>query len=1119
MANKKGDGEDIKDIGNILSKFASSMGPLEKNLDSISKKMTLIAKALAGDEVKEAINNLDGLDKKYGKLNNSLGGLGEALNELTDIEKENAEESGKLGGILSGITDAFTSVTSVVGGVISAFAGFGKIIINVSQFILNIPLKIFDMLEEKAVEAAHRGLEIARAYEEVRKSFGSLTGAIPQSIRAMTNFSTGAKQTGLSAYRVFGDTAERVRAFNEAFVAMGPLAEDFSAEIKKSGDSLLYMQKGLGLSNEQSAKMMQLAKTAGTSLGDLYTDVTKHAMGLAAATGLNQKNLARDISEAMTDVANSSGVATEKIAASVAYVRKLGVAAKDVQGVMSAFKTFDTAAQNSAKLAQSFGLVVDTFQMMKAQTPGEKIEMLRRSMAAAGKDAATMNIQELELLSSSVGLDAATAKQVFSLKNQGMSYDAIMKQAEKDKAKKIDQATATKMLADEIERMNINLQVSKGYFANFFEGMMKGIGQNKEMRKLLNEIGQGFIAVQRVGVQFGREIFNIFPGLKDMLVGLRDILKSENMTAFFKSLSTAIKTLVSSDKPDLIKFFDSIVDSAQKVFNQAGPGAKKMMDGLGAIGTFLSKMLASVIRFAGEMVARGMVLLTDGINTLVNFLKNGPAKKTADEAGKQVGDGFLDQMKSAFSDAGGKLAEAWPNLSKALDSLYENILKPKFLSIIDDIFSFIKTKIGEHPILATLFIGSKVAGVVSSVASAATAITSSLAASLIPGAAALGKSITAALGPIGILLTTGTLAYAGTTAIMDFFGVNPENLVSDAKDYLEEIDKREQNSFDNLLKKEKEKQNKKKADLEIESQMKMYDATRGEILAMKQLGLSLEEIRANQAKEIEKKSKASEQEAIKSLQERFKEDPQKYMGEVSSAAKTLKEAQKEIKTLDEKSMTEVFTKLKNIQDKISELNVDENELKGFASYTNIVELIIKSVAMTAKTLSGFSTKEFFTRFSALNAGFSTLNVSGFETLAASFKSIADQITTNEVVGSIDKVTEVIKKMTELDHLLAEAGGKKAINLQAHLDQFIKKASISSKPNLQSKIPLGARIEMNVTFNVTMDAQKVEAGVLQRPDSVIRSFLITRDATDQTIPKSPNEVMTLPNQSGGQSSAT
>lgn len=1214
--SNNGDG-DVRDIANAISSAAAASSDLERGLRDVATKLEDLSRLISSLQLNGQLNSAAGAARD---LSNELGNVAPAaasagrttsqsMNEVTRSMGETRNATEQVTGALSDAADqaeetskkssiGFGDVTEILGGVLSGVGGFvssifsaGKALLSfgasaigifakVGMALLHGPLTLFDMLEEKAVDAVRRAGEIAMAYEKVRAVFGTLRGQIPQAIKSMTQFSTGAQLTGLSAFRVFGDTAERIEAYKNAFSAMGPLAEDFAKEIQKSGDAILYMQKGLGLTDEAQAKMMQLAKSLGSSLGDMYTDITKQVTGLAAATGLNQKNLARDVADAMTDVSHSSGVATEKIAASVAYIRKLGVEAKNVTAIMGAFKTFDVAAQNSAKLAQSFGMVVDTFQMMKAQTPAEKIEMLRKSMAAAGRDASTMNIQELELLSTSTGLDAATAKQVFSLKNQGMSYEQIMKQADKNKAKQIDQAKATKMLVDEIERMNTQMQASKGYFANFFDGISQGLGMNKDFRKLIQEIGQGFMMAQRAGRAFGKELPNIFPGLKDILTGLRDILKSERMGAFFRELAQAMKDLFGG-KTTVTGFFDAIVGSATKVIEGAGPGGKKIMDGLSSIWGFFKRLMAGAIEFVGDLIARGMGLLTKGINKLVAWLTAPPGTKPVEEAGKKVGDGFVDQMSVALGNAGGKISTAWEPLSKALGDLWGTI-KPKVLEALDDLISSIMKSLMTNP-WAMAFLGVKAVGaafnfsssmklvnaIKSLAAPASTAVAETMTAVGTSGAA----SATAAGASIQTAFTAGLGWVAGAGLAAYGVGKGLEWLMEYAGDKAQEMADETGHQVTQMVLNEKQKAEKSLVEL-YEKSLASSNITHGEALAMAQHGKSLAEVRAGVIKSVN-------EEAQKSLKERFKQDPEKYMDDVQRAAKSLADAQKDVAKLDEKVMIQVFTKIKNIQDAVGKLGVDEKKFESLSGLVNTVGGIVKSLAMsmryvneikgeklqsellyitsmftnlnlgelqnntafqaTTDSLKGFS--NFLIRMQSLTfkirdlykitaevnmaetknklqqmiSSFSKLDASGLENMGASFGGIAMQLKANNVEESVKTVYDVVHQISELDSILQRASGKKPIDLQAHLDRFVQKATLKSGVT-SKKIPIGGRIEMNVTFNVSMNAAQVEAGVLQRPDSVIRNFLIhPSDATDQNIPKSPDVKYTPPNQSGGGSS--
>ena len=54
-------------------------------------------------------------------------------------------------------------------------------------------------------------------------------------------------------------------------------------------------------------------------------------------------------------------------------------------GVVDRFDNFEDAARGAAQLTQAFGLQLDALELMKAQDPAERVEMLRKSFSSAGR--------------------------------------------------------------------------------------------------------------------------------------------------------------------------------------------------------------------------------------------------------------------------------------------------------------------------------------------------------------------------------------------------------------------------------------------------------------------------------------------------------------------------------------------------------------------------------------------------------------------------------------------------------------------------------------------------------------------------------------------------------------
>jgi hypothetical protein len=225
-------------------------------------------------------------------------------------------------------------------------------------------------------------------------------------------------------------------------------------EIVKSEGGVVGIQKGLGLANEDMRTLADTARMMGTGLVDQQLEIHKQSYDLGRAFNIETKAISRDIAKAMKDVKNFGGATIREIGVASTYARKLGLELEKITGTLQAFETFEGAAENVSKLAQSFGMNVDAFKLMEAQDPGKQVDLLRKSFFAAGQDASKFNRAQLKLLATSTGLDEATAKQAFSLKNQGASLDKINQKSKEAEKRQMDQAKAIKPKARNVAVVN-----------------------------------------------------------------------------------------------------------------------------------------------------------------------------------------------------------------------------------------------------------------------------------------------------------------------------------------------------------------------------------------------------------------------------------------------------------------------------------------------------------------------------------------------------------------------------------------------------------------------------------------------------------------------------------------
>lgn len=759
--------KDLKQMAESLSKakninqqtfeeMAKKAGDAGTSVTSLSGRIKESTKLIEGmnktplDKLHEALSEPGGA---AGVLNKQLGKLG------MTVSKKFPEGMMIASAAASGFAQGIENVIAVGKASLGMLEGLTSALFNIGGAILAIPFKMFKGLIDIANNAGSGSTELAQAIENLRKEFGALGTGSPKVIMDMSVQLKGFSDTGLSAYRIFGNLAHRLEEFLKLAQEMGPNFQNFADEFKENGGALLAWQKGLGLSGEMMRTMSERAKSLGTNMAKQLYEVQKQAQGLGKAFQIDSKLISRDMAKAFADVKHFAGATVKEIATASVYARKLGLELDKITGTLDAFDTFDSAAENAAKLSQSFGLNVDAFKLMEAQDPATQIDMLRKQFAAAGQDASSFNRQQMKLLASTTGLDEATARQVFSLKNQGASLDDIKKKSEGAEKKQMSQAEAMKALADSIERLvQAGGQGSGGYFERFFRGFLGGIQASKEFRDIIWNIKRGLQLVEMAGVKAGRAFAQLEP-IKEFLGGLSDFFRPEKFSKLFNAFGAEIVSFFKDVTTGNFSF-EKLMNNIQKhffdFFNDQTASGQKTIKGFKKLFTSIIKVLGEGMKWAATKIADVLKFITKLI------LDPSSAKAAVQSAGGDAASAALEMLRPLLDG----LKAAWDVLTPAILDLVKVVGKKLFDYFTSDAFyNLVKPALPYvfgillGPILVRSILGVLTSSLGSLIASAMKR------AFLGPAAGAAEKAGTKGLGAIFKKIFGGLGKYLGPAAI------------------------------------------------------------------------------------------------------------------------------------------------------------------------------------------------------------------------------------------------------------------------------------------------------------------------------------------------------------------
>ncbi len=591
--------------------------------------------------------------KRIEKAKNEAKSSSDVMTKLGKVMKSDLTKGALIAtGAITGLGQGFRNLFAVMkaaGGIFKSVTGAA---FGLGKALITAPLKLSSALQNMAAKGGGSN-EIVQALEEIRDQYGSLKSDASQAIIQTSNNMMKMNETGVDSYRIFGNTAERLKLVTELANGMGAAFGVFQDEIAANGTAIISYQKGLGLTNEQMGSLASNAMRMGKGVAQVQNEMTKQALGMSKAFGVNAKVISKDMGKAMADLAHFGHLSTKEMAVAATFANKLGVSVDKLTGIMDATSTFDQAAEGMSKLNEQFGTNIDATAIMSAQSPHEKVEMLRKEFAKTGKSLEGMTYQERMLIKQSSGLSDEMLNAALSAKNAGVSLDAIQRQGSKNEKKTLSQADAMHELADSIKRLTPSGDAGSGsIFDRFLEGFGRGIMGSKEFIKLMNNIREIFRIAMREGVKLGRTFAELFPGVQDILKGLQGVFDPQRFRKMFDGINVAFKDFAKDGSKDAGKLMDDLQTNFLNFFDSGkGPG-KQVLSGFKKFFEAIGIIFAKLSEWLIKKMADGVVAITDFLKKPVSTVPSGPGATALTNAFGGVLDAFRTKLLPALKELG-----------------------------------------------------------------------------------------------------------------------------------------------------------------------------------------------------------------------------------------------------------------------------------------------------------------------------------------------------------------------------------------------------------------------------------------------------------------------------------
>lgn len=610
-------------IGNIDPSKLAALGAQAGSTQTIIVQITESVKDLG-----QNINNID--PSSVDDFSDSTKRAGKQVekslkNEFTDfvdhLKQKFPRAAAVAAAAVSGLVQGFKNLVAMSQAIFNFFSTLTKSVVKLAAAVISIPLKIFNGLIEMADKSGNQVSALAEAINGMRKEFGDLAGPTNSAISGTAKAMGNLHLAGTSVVRVFGNKAERMKMLTELYAQSGSNLRGFEKEILATNGAAIALQKGLGLTAENMESFAARAKSTGQPITKMLINVTKQADQMGKAFGLDAKIISKEMGKAAQDFKNFGNVSEKQLAIAVTYAEKLGLKLDKITGTMDAFGTFDDAADNVSKLNEAFGTNIDAMEILQAQSPEEKMEILRREMRKAGVEGEKLNAAQRKLIAGAAGMDDQTSIAAFSTKNYGIALKDIKKEGDKAEKKTLTQAEAIDKLAGAMDRIlkgGESLTNGKGLLGAFLNGISRGIQMHPTFIAMMMTIKQTIVKVFLGGIAVGKAFVDMFPGVLGMLQSITKIFDPNKVGSLMEKIHSIFVTFFNDlTDPNKKGSVRALMTSLQKAFFSFFD--KKSAEGSELLRNFYSfrdaivKIFSEIAIYAVQELSKLIVMITDWI--------------------------------------------------------------------------------------------------------------------------------------------------------------------------------------------------------------------------------------------------------------------------------------------------------------------------------------------------------------------------------------------------------------------------------------------------------------------------------------------------------------------------
>lgn len=632
-------------------------------------------------------------------------------------ETNNVFKKMATGGALGAVSALGTTISTVfkigkvaVQGFVDVLSKITGAAFNIGKSLLMLPWNMFKSFVSAAASGGGSN-ELLESIEHIRKEFGGFNEVMGKSILSIATLGANMKNMAVASLEFYSKSLipgrklsqvwlslpAMMKDITETLVAMGPTLNNVIDQFKNVDDAatLVAMQKGLGFTKEEFKGLAEYSFAAGKTMKEVGLDIAFMSQEMADKFGLDSKLISKDVGKMAKDIGNFGNLSAKELTSVATYTQKLGIETSKLLQMMDKFDQFEDAADSASKLSQAFGVQVDSMDLMMTEDPTQRYDLLRSAFDRAGVSSEGMRRQSLKLLASQVGVDAATAKTLFSTKNLGKTYDEVKGAVEDSSKKQIDQTEVLKRLADSIEKVHHSgNMLQNGFFKTFLHGLELGIQRTPAFVGMMANLRRGLRETLFAGMGTGKSLTSTL-GLDKMFDSIGEQFGPKEMGKFWNGIEVStdkygnrttkkvgegvsgfLKKIFDpkSTGKDIDKSINNLIDLIKNKFNLLTNPNSSLYTNLGKLGAALGTVFQKIFEGVGKKIGE--------------FFKGGAKWLKSEDIGKGVEDAANKVSESPWAKF---LIPVWEGIKSAFLSMFDGFaeLAPVILGKIISAFTWI----------------------------------------------------------------------------------------------------------------------------------------------------------------------------------------------------------------------------------------------------------------------------------------------------------------------------------------------------------------------------------------------------------------------------------------------